>query len=194
MDKKDTKSTTPLFSHWLINFFKIIGVAALTLTVIPSYADYSQTEYQLKARFLYNIAKMVRWPQDELKDGKTALTFCFLGKDVFGTHLNSIKNKEFNKSKVAIKRNIGLGNELKSCHMLFISESERSSLTRIFSILNNLPILTVSDMEGFATQGGMVTLAKEEKKVKMVVNLQATRDTTLDISSRLLSVAKVLKK
>ncbi len=194
MNNKHTKSNTLLFFiRWLINLLKITSVTVLTLAVIPSYADYSQTEYQLKARFLYNIAKMVRWPQDELKDGKTALTFCFLGKDVFGTNLNSIKNKKFNKNTVTIKRNIGLGNSLKSCHMLFVSASERARLPNIISTLNNRPILTVSDMNDFSQKGGMVTLTKKAKKVKMVVNLQATRDTSLDISSRLLSVAKVLK-
>jgi len=170
---------------WLT--FRRINLLTLTslllFNVSNAHAEYSaQEEYEMKARFLYNVAQLVYWPPAE---NKQPLVFCFLGKDVFGNTLNTIKDKKVEQRQIVLKRNVSL-NEVEQCQVLFVAN--------ILAKVSKKMILTVSDIGSFAEQGGMVHLLKEEKRIRLVVNLRAARDSSVKLSSRLLTVATVVEK
>lgn len=53
--------------------------------------------------------------------------------------------------------------EMRSCHILFIGQSEQEQLPTILSSIQSLSILTISDIENFALQGGVIELYKGEQ-------------------------------
>ena len=57
--------------------------------------------------------------------------------------------------------------EVKSCHILYISQSEAERLDRIVSVLNGKPVLTVSDTEGADARGVIVRFEKEHNRINM---------------------------
>jgi hypothetical protein len=78
----------------------------------------------------------------------------------------------------------------RGCHMLFVSATGKKQRTQILESLRGTGALTVSDVEGFAEQGGMINLVMREGKVQFEINHKAATQEGLVISARLLSLAK----
>jgi hypothetical protein len=80
---------------------------------------------------------------------------------------------------------------LKGCDTLFVSSSEKKSLTAILEAVKGSGVLTVADMEGFLDAGGMINLLLDpDRKICFEINLDATRQSGLEVSSKLLRLAK----
>lgn len=185
------KSTHHLLVVVYLYYFLIGGALYFLNVNTPTVYAQRSNEYVVKAAFLYNLARMVEWPEDKVKDNK--FTFCFLGTDLFGDALDAIKNKKVvNNRTIVIKKNITL-DEAAQCQILFISFSEFSNLASIFSHLKNRPVLTVGDMIGFTEQGGIINSVIQGERMQIEVNRQAERSAGLKISSRLLILAKIVK-
>ena len=82
--------------------------------------------------------------------------------------------------------------EIKSCHVLFISRSESDRLGEILAGLKGRNILTVSDADGFAQHGGMIRFVTEKNKIRLRINLDAAKAANLTISSKLLRPAEIV--
>ena len=80
-----------------------------------------------------------------------------------------------------------------SCDILFISESERRRLDELLSSLTGQPVLTVSEVAGFAGRGGMVNFVLERKKVRFEIDVDAVDRAGLEVSAKLLRVARVVR-
>jgi hypothetical protein len=188
---------TPVRAHprsWRI----VAGIALLAVLVpagILSSAHgepQSAPEYAVKAAFLFNFAKFVEWPDDAFADRADPLVLCVLGEDPFGDTLRSLRGKTVNGRPLAIRYMTTL-EELDRCHLLFVCPSEKQALPKILQAVKGRNILTVADMEGFARDGGIINLVKEENRVGIEVNLEVARRTRLKISSKLLALAKIVK-
>jgi YfiR/HmsC-like len=149
-------------------------------------------EYQIKAAFLFNFAKFVEWPPGSFSDPSTPLQICVLGQDPFGEELRKITDqKTVNGRKLEVKHVIDLP-EARNCHILFIGASEKLSRKKILAGLQGASVLTVSDTKGFVGEGGMINFVLENDRVKFEVSPVAAERAGLKISSKLLSVAKLV--
>jgi hypothetical protein len=52
--------------------------------------------------------------------------------------------------------------------------------------------LTVSDIDQFAAQGGMVEFGREDQKIDLLINKNAVDAAGLNIQARLLKLAKLV--
>jgi len=150
------------------------------------------TEYEVKAAFIYNVAKFVEWP-DGRSDGRNTINFCILGADPFGKALHAIEGKAVRGKKLQVK-NLRLPREARECHMLFISSSEKEQLPRVLGAVRGLPVLTMGDVSGFAQQGVMVNFYMENNKVRFEINEEKAKDSKLVISSHLLKLARIVRR
>jgi hypothetical protein len=148
------------------------------------------TEYQIKAAFIYNFARFVEWPPAAFADTNSPMIIGVLGQNVFGNVLaQTISGKtvkghplEFEVFKSAA--------EATKCHVLFISSSEKTRLSKILAQLQSSNILTVGDeMDNFITDGGMINLRIVDDKVRFEINNEAAKKADLIISSKLLRLA-----
>ena len=150
------------------------------------------TEYQLKAVFLFNFAQFVDWPQESFPEAQMPLVIGVLGEDPFGTYLDEIVSGEtVNNRRLEIQRYRRV-DEMKTCHILFISQSESKRLEQIVADLKGRSILTVSDAVGFARYGGMIRFVTEKNKLRLRINLEAAAAANLTISSKLLRPAEIV--
>ncbi|MCK9199662.1 MAG: YfiR family protein [Gallionella sp.] len=147
------------------------------------------SEYEVKAAFIHNIAKFVEWPAASPVSGSARL--CVAGKDPFGGALDALQGKRIGELSWEIVR-VDVGASLKKCRVLFIATSERSRFGQVLEGVANSPVLTVGDTEGYAEQGVMVNLYQEGSNVRFEINLEAVRRAGLRVSSRLLSLARVV--
>lgn len=170
-----------------VSAFAGIGLLWASLPMAYAYAD-PAPEYALKAAFIYNFASFTEWP---VRSAET-LNLCILGKDPFGNALDSIEGKLVGNAKLASKHVMVSGDTLHGCQMAFISASEKDNLPAILDIARDSGILTIADFQGAAQQGVMIELSVEQRKVTFAVNLEAARRAKLNISSKLLRLAKAV--
>jgi hypothetical protein len=82
--------------------------------------------------------------------------------------------------------------DIKNCHVLFVSRSEANRLDEIVSALRGRSILMVGEANGFADRGGMIQFVTQENRIQLRINLAAAKAANLTISSKLLRPATVI--
>jgi hypothetical protein len=152
------------------------------------------SEYQVKAVFLFNFAQFVDWPAEAFPASDTPLVICVLGNDPFGGALDQTVRDERRGGRPFLVRRHRSVDEIKTCHILFISRSEGDRPQAILAGLKQRPILTVSDADRFAERGGMIRFVTDRNRIRIQLNLAATEAAHLTISSKLLRVAEIITR
>lgn len=170
----------------------ILLVCVVTV-ILPSIGQSSDiSEYEVKASFLYNFAKFVEWPPNSFADANAPITFCILGEDPFGTFLDDIiRGKTINGRELTIRR-IRKSEDMKGCHVLFISDKENSHLSEILASLKGSSALMIGDSEGFTDHGGAIQFFWEDTKVHFSINVDAIQRAHLGVSAKLLALANIV--
>lgn len=172
-----------------------IGLTAL-LILISCTSVFSQarkpTEYEVKAAYLYNFGKFIRWPSSASSDSHFSI--CIFGTDPFGNSLDGITSGESLDGKRLAVRRINSASEVQGCRILFISRSEQGRASSVLSAVKHLPILTVSDMPDFVDNGGIIGFVMQGDRVRFQVSLPAAERAGLSLSSELLRVAANVKR
>jgi len=172
----------------------IFGLIVFLLGTLTAYAQTSMSEYQLKALFLCNFAKYVDWPVEALSGATKPLVIGIMGEDNFNGDLKrTIEGKTVNGREIIIKH-IAAGADASDCPILFISSSENSRLSEILEKTSTLPILTVGEDASFLQKGGIINFTLKEGKIRLEINLKLAQKVKLQISSKLLNVAAVVKE
>lgn len=146
------------------------------------------TEYQLKAVFLLNFARYVEWPADRLPEG-AAIDLCVLGRDPFGPALEAIDGKQAQNREVRV-RLLATPEQAEGCHVLFVSGSEERRIGTLMRSVEGLPILTVSDVEGFVAAGGAIGFATVDDRIRFDINARALQLARLRPSAQLMKIAR----
>lgn len=171
----------------------LLALFVVPITTLSEAQQTRPTESQVKAAYLFNFGKFVRWPV--LANSVDSLQICVLGKNSFGTVLDSTIKGEAISGKPVTARNIPSMHEAEGCHILFVSMSEETRLNTVLASARRLPVLTVSDIPHFAERGGMIGLVNEEDRIRFEVNITPIEDAGLTVSSELLKVAlRVIRK
>jgi hypothetical protein len=147
-------------------------------------------EYKIKAAYLLNFAKFVEWPTNRFPTATNAIKVGVLGKDPFGSDLErTIGGRVIGGRKCEIVRAEDPDAAL-SCHIVFISSSERKELPAILEKLHRGNVLTVGEWAQFTQEGGIIGFYLYENTVRFDVNPQAAEKAGLRISANLLQIAK----
>lgn len=166
---------------------------AILLAILPYNAGAQSREYQIKAAFLFNFAQFVDWPATAFTNGTAPFYIGILGDDPFGAALDeTIQGEAINNHKIIVVRSQNVG-DLKNCAMIFVSKSEKRHIPEILSDLDSRPILTVSEVDGFAQDGGSINFFLDGTKVRFEINPAASQSDGLKISSQLLSLGKIVQ-
>jgi hypothetical protein len=175
-------------------FLMASSLAWAAAATIVSAQQEKPSEYQIKAVYLFNFGKFVRWPVVGLPAEGGAFSICVLGQDPFGERLDStIAGEAIDGRRLVAKRASKL-EDVAGCRILYISASESNQLKKILGALTGTPTLTVSDIPDFTTSGGMIQFVVKENKVRFEVNLAAAEKSGLVLSSQLLKVATTVRK
>ena len=165
--------------------FRLLLILALSLaSLLPCAQAQGVSEYDLKAMLFYRLAQFVYWPSGGAVSGTPVL--CIAGSHPFAGSLEQLAGTGGAGVRPVTR-------DLEGCNLLFVAASEAAGLDRWLQRASEYPVVTVSDLPGFARRGGMVELALEDERVVMVVNRTATRGQGLDFNVQLLRLARVLE-
>lgn len=142
------------------------------------------TEQQIKAAYLVNFLKYVEWPATHDKS-----TICLFGREVMGNALAGYEGRTVAGRELVLRRVSG-PDQLADCQILYVPDTEEARFAAVLRWTEGLPILTVSDAEFFARQGGGVALVREESRLRFDVNLDALNRAKLKPASQMLRLAR----
>jgi hypothetical protein len=179
----------------------LIAILGMTLngtsTADAQAGDTDSSEYLIKAGFIYNFAKFVEWPSAAFSQPDSPIVIGVLGTDPFGNVLDRIVEDKKIGPRPFVVRRYKWGKDLKDlkdCKILFVSASEKTRIDEILLSVKGLPILTVGETPGFAERGGVIRFTLEDNRVRFEVNVDAAHQADLNISSRLLTLAKIISQ
>jgi hypothetical protein len=158
----------------------------------PSSAPESAPEYEVKAAFLYHFAKFVEWPSGAFPDSSTPITLCVMDGDPFGKAIESIRGKTV-KGRAIVVRQCKEIRDIATCQILFIHSMEKKRLIQVLDSTMGYSILTVGEGGSFAQLGGIINFVIVENKISFQVNVDAAKRAGLEISSKLLKLAEIVK-
>jgi YfiR/HmsC-like len=167
-------------------------VIGLSLAVSNSQAADDSLEYQVKAAFLLNFIKFTEWPASAFADSDSPISICILGVDPFGSGLEQVvAGESVNGRKVTVQR-IRRAPPPKVCQVLFLSRAEKD-VDKILPALGP-GVLTVGEGDSFIHDGGIISFIIENRRVRFDVNPTPARNAGLNLSSKLLNVARSVER
>jgi len=171
---------------WILVAPSIAGAQPATTQPAPS------EEYQIKAAYILNFVQYIDWPQATFSAADTPFTIGVLGDDPFGPALEqTFQDETIAGRKLVVKRSTKI-EDLQSCHLLFISKSEKDHIPEILASLKDKSIVTVSELDQFAQRGGIVNFYLNNNKIRFEINANAAEKISLKIHSQLLKRAKIV--
>lgn len=181
----------------------LAGVLVLTAPVFSLAGAVDETRAAaVMAAYLRHIAALTTWP----REGRGPIVIGVLGTDpngVMGPIRSRIAGSErliaqgrpvhvLDLKVAADSDDMPVG--LDACDLLFLSEDAADHWAHIEATVRSRPIVTVSEMSGFAERGGMVEYFIDlgTGKVRLIVNLESMKRAGVTLSARLLALESVI--
>jgi hypothetical protein len=145
-------------------------------------------EASLKAAFSLNFAKFAHWPEEAGGTPLQALKVCMVGRSQVASVLSASEGESVGGRSVSFDY-VRLPGDVSGCHLLYVSELDLDRDRRLLASLSALPVLTISDLPGFARAGGMIELLVIERRLRFEINLDVVRAAGLRLDPKLLRLA-----
>lgn len=175
----------------------IIGALVLLLakaSVFVSGETPGPDEMQVRAAMLVNLLRFVTWQHPKSGDPHAPLVVGLLGASEQSNIIERYLANHSLDGRAFLVRRMGKADRCDDCQVLFVSSAERKRFDELSNALMANDVLTVSDDGTFAYSGGIVGLPLVGDKIEIQVNLIAAEHSNLTISSRLLNIAKIIRK
>ena len=179
-----------------LNLFTLLFFLSVHLFSPIAFAqEESSRAYKIKAAFIYNFTRFVKWPaQSYSNEESSKYNICIVGDNPFGPILHRLEEKHRHKEhSLGITLDVSRDN-FQGCHILFVSFSERFNIEQIVEQTKDLPILTVGDTEGYAERGIDINLLVVENRVKLEISKQCLDAKGFKASSELLDLASIVRR
>jgi len=174
-----------------------ILVAAIALIVIPlslcSAQEPIPDEYQVRAAIIVNLVRFISFNPNR-DDIHGPVHVCLLGYDQQSSVLESYLSTHLVDGRPFQVRRVRIPDKTEGCQVLYVCPTERHSFDQLSSQLVSAGVLTISDHPMFASDGGVIGLPVVGDRIEIQINLARAEQSGLVISSRLLSLAKVVRK
>ena len=163
----------------------------LAVRLGSAWLDPAASAPALKAAFLYNFAKFSEWPDDAPSGGPVSI--CVLGESAVADALDGIVRGRTIDGRDILVTRPRPDAPLRSCHILYIGDVEPRRTALLLETLRDAPILTVADRDRYARWTGVATLFVDNGHMRFTINVDAAQHTRIRISSRVLSLATIVR-
>jgi hypothetical protein len=153
-------------------------------------------DYVIKAAYLYNFALFVEWPADAFASADAPFVIGILGSDPFGDALTQIvSGKRINRRRIHVEV-AQYAHDLRRAQLVFVSAADAPRLAELLvpAVSSGTPQLVVGETDVFLRHGGTISFTVRDNKVGYDINLEAARKARLVVSSKLLSLAGVVRR
>lgn len=168
-------------------WFSVLLFFAGIHPVLPAVSPAALEEYEIKAGFIFQFTKFIDWPETAKADGQFVIGI--LGDDPFGEALSPLETERVGAQPIVIKHFQSI-QSVQPTDVLFISRSETPKLNEILSKTRKNNLLTISEIPGFISRGGIINFVKQGSRIRFEINQRLAEESGLKFSSKLLSLAE----
>lgn len=172
-----------VWRFWRISVLASVLLAVLSCLSLAVAADDALDK--TKASFLFNFTKFVEWPA-LVND---TLHICVVGSEPIVNLLSDLASRDAKGHMLQIWSGI---DDSQICQILYIDRAVPELASLLQQVRGN-QVLTVSDAEGFAAQGGSIGFYTESGQIKLEINPQAVRNARLKINALLMEIARIVR-
>jgi len=174
-----------------------LTVGLLLLSVGSRLAGSAQTaipdEFQVRAAIIANLARFVSWAPPK-GNVHTPMIVGLLGSDQQSAALEAYLSSHTIDGRAFQVRKLERSDRTDDCQIVYVSPSEKQHFEEIADSRSWNGVLTISDDRTFALTGGIVGLPVVGDRIEIQINLFRAQQNGLLISSRLLGLARVIRK
>ena len=178
---------------WRIRLFLLFIFATSGFCPAVSAGELENKESLIKAGFITKFPAYITWPAAEVRQTRPAFRYCVLGPDAIAEHLRSLVKLSNNRPRNAQVRVVEQISESLPCEVLFIPDHRAHAISEIVSTLGTRAVLLIGETPGLARQGAHINLYRAEGRVKFEINRSSVEKSGLQISFRLLELARVIE-
>lgn len=186
---------------------RVLAIACLCACAPAAWAQAPAraTPAQVKAAFVVNFVRYTSWPASSFAGSGDAFHVCALGADEAVDVLERIVPGTRVADRPLVLERVGsrglgsdaaqaLGEHLRNCHVLYVAADARSEAGGALALVANADVLTVGDVGGFASAGGMLELVPEGTRIGFRANPAAIAATRLEVSAKVLKLAQIVAR
>lgn len=170
----------------------LLTLIVLFQIVLSAHAQ-KYTEYEVKAVYLYQFAKFVSWPENQVENNEEFIIGIY-GNNPFSEFSDAIYKDKLFKGKKSKIVQVRTPEDALKCQMLFFSGVDKYSCLKFINKISSQPILLIGDnIEDFCHIGGMINFTRKDSKYRFQINPDVARQANIQISSKLFSVAEIIQ-
>jgi len=176
--------------------FTFLTVISL-LNILACGCGYAQEsrptrEYQIRASLIFNFIQFTTWPADVSEPN--TLNICLLGPDYYGAALSALEREIVQGKEIVVKR---LGGDLPGsdldCRVMIIQYGAADT-EKALEEARQHSLLTIGDTPDFLDKGGIISILLLKEKIVFDINRAAAHASNVELSSKLLRVARTVKE
>ena len=176
-------------ARWLA---RVIGIVPLLALCLASQAQ-GVEEGELKAAIVFNILLFVEWPPESLPEPGAALVLCVGPNSALNAPLKGLNERPLRSHRLEV-HDLPPAASAKPCHAVFVDAADRMHLAADLKAQRIAGALVVSDDIDAPHDTTAIVLQRIGSRVAFEVNLQPVRQARLQLSSKLLRLARVVRE
>lgn len=165
----------------------------LSLGAPATEAIQGESEYRIKAAYLYKFAAYVEWPAAAFAKADTPVTIGILGADDMASELIKLKGGPLINNRAMEVKLLKSGEPLTGIQVLFVGRHESAALSRILDRVQTQPVLSVTELAGALGAGSIINFVPVDDRIRFEVSVAHAERSGLKISARLLAVAQKIE-
>lgn len=175
----------------------IIALALFVTGAVPTEAQQRVApQEKLVAAFLYKLPMFVDWPAGAFPSPDSPIIITILGDDPFGSALaDAVGGKKMDAHPFSVRRVKWAQDVEDTTHIIFLNmptaTEEETALEKLRKKAKNA--LIASWKPGMAERGSTINFVATPDGVRLEINREAAESSGLVISSKLLSLARIVK-
>lgn len=177
--------------------FIFLCTAALLTALAPTCARANETpslQDRVKAAFVFNFIQFTEWPVMTFRHNGDPLVIGILGETGLSAMLTkTVAAKVINGHPIIVKT-FAVPADVADCQVLVVSRDFQGAVADLTRRDALKGLLTIGDFEGFTEEGGVIRFFVDDNKERFEINTAAAERAGLQISSKLLKLAQVIRK
>lgn len=197
------------FTYRLLASASLLFVCA-TLVHATSITS-EEKESQIRAAFLLNFMKFTIWPEEAFVSNDVPLVLAIVGRDPFGRTLEqTFSNEQVQRRRIDILRLplpkqadyrttreydaavARFREQLHTAHITYFANCDSDDLEFVLKQVDTRFMLTVGDARGCAVHHTALALDRDGSRIVFYANVQSLNGLDIQVSSRLLSLARII--
>ena len=158
--------------------------------VVPNYLLSQNLLNDKNIETVINITKFIRYDSNSYKISKNKILYIITDKNTpISFEIKSRSKFTYKNWQVICKETI---DNIPEGSVIYLMTKRNDKIKKVIKISQANKILTISDdIDSFCLIGGMINIKKLDSNVKFEINYKEIRENNMQISSKLLALAKI---